>query len=788
MFQNLRRLPSGASRALALLFAAVLIGAGLTAVTGPSATADEVPLPSPPPLLQRDENVVTSDPIPTVQIDNGYVWAQATIGTTVYAVGDFDNARAPLANPGTQLTERSNVLAYDIETGALLPFAPQVNGVVKAVAASPDGSRIYIGGSFTQVNGQTRFNMAALDATTGELLSDFKPSVGGTGVYVLVVQGSKVYAGGLFTQANGTARKNLAAFNAPNGALMPWAPETDLQVDAMVADPGGEKIVVGGRFSRVNGNTSMRGAAALDGSTGAVDPDWELVQTVKNGATTGKAGIYSLAADDSAVYGTGWVYAGKTIGNLEGTFAAEAGSGEVRWIADCLGDHYGVYSTGETVYTTSHTHACSTMGLHPEQSPREHRYAEAYTAEVRGTLGRNPHAGGTYQDWEGTPAPSPYAWYPDFYVGTTTGMGQAGLSITGVGDTISIAGEFQGVNQGRFEGIVRFSKNPPNGAKDGPRLSSTSWQPTANSQVPGRVRVSIPANWDRDDLNLTYELRRAGTSAPVATVTRASTWWNQPTIILEDTSAPAGSSPSYTVVARDGDGNTRTSPSVSVTVAEGTAAEYTRAVLDDSPQLYYPLGSSMQDWAGATTAVPGNGVSARTPGIPNSATGHSELNGTTSGRIASNVRVDVGAEFSTELWFTTTTGRGGKLIGYGDASSGNSGSYDRHLYMRNDGRLVFGVYPGEVRTVQSPRSYSDGQWHHAVATLSSEGQKLYVDGELVASDASTTSAQAYRGYWRIGGDNLSGWTDRPSSDYFSGSIDEVAVYDRAPTPAPISAH
>src|SRR5699024_11129769 len=150
---------------------------------------------SPPPLLQREENVVTSDPIPTVQIDNGYVWSQATIGTTVYAVGDFDNARAPMANPGTQLTARSNVLAYDIETGALLPFAPQVNGVVRALAAPPDCRRMYIGGSSTAVTGQPRWNMAALGEATGEMFSSFKPAIGGPGVYALVADGCMVNAG-----------------------------------------------------------------------------------------------------------------------------------------------------------------------------------------------------------------------------------------------------------------------------------------------------------------------------------------------------------------------------------------------------------------------------------------------------------------------------------------------------------------------------------------------------------------------------------------------------------------
>ncbi|WP_253247368.1 hypothetical protein [Microbacterium sp. LEMMJ01] len=84
----------------------VMVTAGLVALGGGAAAAADDP-GGLPPLLQRDENVVTSDPIPTVQIDNGYVWAQTTIGSTVYAVGKFDNAREPKAPPGTALTARS---------------------------------------------------------------------------------------------------------------------------------------------------------------------------------------------------------------------------------------------------------------------------------------------------------------------------------------------------------------------------------------------------------------------------------------------------------------------------------------------------------------------------------------------------------------------------------------------------------------------------------------------------------------------------------------------------------
>jgi Concanavalin A-like lectin/glucanases superfamily len=52
-------------------------------------------------------------------------------------------------------------------------------------------------------------------------------------------------------------------------------------------------------------------------------------------------------------------------------------------------------------------------------------------------------------------------------------------------------------------------------------------------------------------------------------------------------------------------------------------------------------------------------------------------------------------------------------------------------------------------------SYNNGQWRHLVATLGTAGMSLYVDGSRVGV-SSTNFAQAYDGYWRVGGDNLGG--------------------------------
>ncbi|ROR67373.1 PKD repeat protein [Agrococcus jenensis] len=772
--------------ALAAVATGALVTSGLTVATAAGT--------GPVTLQQRTGSMVTADPLPTVQIDNGYVWAQTMIGSTVFAGGGFANARAPLAAPGTSLTPRSNILSYDIRTGNLLSFAPQVNGPIRAVAASADGTRLYIGGSFSSVNGQTRYNFAALNPTTGALLPGFNASIGGTGVYGIATTGDTVYATGLFTQANGVARQNLAAFATANGALRSWAPTLDRQGDAMVIDPDGSHVIVGGRFYLTNG-VVQRGLAPLDPVTGAIDTAWAASKTVVNGwssgATAGKAGIFALSTDDSGVYGTGWVYADVNAGNLEGVFAAEAGTGAIRWVADCHGDHYGVFSTGETVYATSHTHECDSAGLAPELNPRTYRYVGAFSATAEGTLTRSPSVSSIYKDWSGTPAPAPYAWYPDFTVGRTSGLNQAGLSMTGNDQFLSVAGEFGSVNNLRYEGLVRFAVAPPNGPKQGPRIASATWgAPSATSVVAGRARITIRGNWDRDDRDLTYELRRAGTAGVVQSQVVPSSWWSQPQITFNDTGLTPGASHTYTVRVVDGNGNAVTSQASTVTIADGDSSAYANAVLDDAATLYYPLGTNRSDWGGSSTPLFGPGATDVSPGAVAGVTGESAsgFDGTANGRVSSASSATVPSTFSTELWFNTTTTQGGKLMGFGSSQTDWSGSYDRHIYMHNDGRLTFGVYPGQVRTVSSTASYNDGRWHHVVATQGAEGIALYVDGARVAQDATVTTAQNYAGYWRIGGDNLNGWPAQPSSASFRGAIDEVAVYSTALSSSQVSTH
>ena len=78
-------------------------------------------------------------------------------------------------------------------------------------------------------------------------------------------------------------------------------------------------------------------------------------------------------------------------------------------------------------------------------------------------------------------------------------------------------------------------------------------------------------------------------------------------------------------------------------------------------------------------------------------------------------------------------------------------------------------------------------WHHVVATQGPGGMQLYVDDVLVGTDPRTGN-QSYSGYWRLGGDNLGAWPNRPSTDYFTGSIDDAAIYDTVLSAAQVNTH
>jgi len=231
---------------------------------------------------------------------------------------------------------------------------------------------------------------------------------------------------------------------------------------------------------------------------------------------------------------------------------------------------------------------------------------------------------------------------------------------------------------------------------------------------------------------------------------------------------------------------------VGVTAAAAAASSYRDAVLADGPtslwRLGEPSGTVAVDSAGSDDLQLGAGVSRGTDGAVGDVDTASSFDGTSAGSGSTAVGIPGPDTFTIEAWVKTTSTAGGKLLGFGNAATGRSNNYDRHLYVGSDGKVRFGVYDAYSYVLASRTAVNDGQWHHVAASLSSAGMVLFVDAKRVATDPTVTRGEPFWGFWRVGGDNLDYWPAQPASGHLAGVLDEVALYPQALTLAQVQAH
>ncbi|MFE6664628.1 LamG-like jellyroll fold domain-containing protein [Streptomyces sp. NPDC057697] len=697
---------------------------------------------------------LTADDLTTWQT-NGIVWAMAASDAgVVYAGGTFSTVRPPGAAAGTSERAAVNFAAFDAATGeptgcSLSFTVSSGTATVRALALSPDQKTLYVGGQFGSVSGVGVSNFAAIDTATCTPRQDFKVSVTAT-VRALAVTADTVYLGGDFNSVAGQTRNKFAAVTT-GAVLKPWKANTDEVGRAVELTPDGRHVLIGGDFFTVNGTTS-HALAVVDATTGAVAksypagfiPDTSTVQDL----TTDATGFYT------ANEGTGG-------GVFDGRIALNLSNFEQRWRDTCLGATQAVLVHNGVLYSGSHAHDCSSMGEFPDQ-PRKHLLAQSVDD------------------------PKLLPWFPDTNDGIGEPVGPRVMAQTDKGGHhyLWVGGEFTTVNGAAQQGLTRFADGPDTGAPWVPNVS-------VSTVAAGKVEVNWQASFDTDDGDLTYRIYRDGASTPVFTTTGRSVFWDRPQLRWTDTDVAPGETHSYRISASDGTNTSAKSPAVSATVASA-AAKYPAKVLADGASLYWRYDDTAT-FAGDTGSGRNNGFTRNSPTrqlTPAAVAGPSTAIGFNGSNqyVYSNKRHPQPAKFSVETWFRTTSAKGGKIIGFGSLTMQNSVQYDKHVYMRDDGRLVFGVKSGSLRTITTPAAYNNGAWHHVVATQGSGGMALYVDGALRASTTLYTGNEKYDGYWRVGGDNLKGWPDRPTSDFFAGQIDETAVYPTALSSTQVSAH
>ncbi|MGW2151223.1 polymorphic toxin-type HINT domain-containing protein [Nonomuraea bangladeshensis] len=213
-----------------------------------------------------------------------------------------------------------------------------------------------------------------------------------------------------------------------------------------------------------------------------------------------------------------------------------------------------------------------------------------------------------------------------------------------------------------------------------------------------------------------------------------------------------------------------------IVYAHNPGSLYRSTLLDSDPIGYWRLGetsgSAAKDvgWLGD-----GHYNSGYTFGQPGALSGTTDTavgisaSQTAAINLPAGIIPGIGAWGSVEAWFKTT-GTGTVIT-----VEGTWGYSNKLFQVTTDGKLSAAYHYDSARIV-SPQKVNDGAWHHAVLTAAGNVQTLYVDG----AEAATRTAEIrntepeYSEFMNLGG--------------LTGSIDEVAVYDRPLSPAEIARH
>jgi hypothetical protein len=448
---------------------------------------------------------------------NNSVNALAISGNTVFAGGLFTRLRQPgKASGQAPETQRWYVAAFNRTTGAPTAFAPVLNGPVYAIATSPDGKWVVIGGDFTMVNGVRRSKIAMFSVATGKLVAAWDPVVAAR-VKALAIYGNSVFIGGAFGTIDGTARNRLGAVRLIQGDLLPWNPNANNDVYAIDVSDNGTRVFVGGPFSTINGKDHYS-LAMLNNTTGAAftfpaaaaipKPTATCTTRVKDIDTLGDNVYVSNGGDGSGCY--------------DGVLAAQVSTGKLLWQNKCLGATEAIKAIGSWVYKGSHAHDCTSSPNGFGNGSGTH-YLLVESA-INGNLG---------------------PWMPntDANPKSTTQVGP--LAMAGTDTDLWVGGDFLHVNGQLQVGITRFTNAPGGAAPAVPKA------PTLSATTAGRVYVTYGDSYDLDNLTLTYNVFRGSLNVGS---TKYTTYFWQPrkSYTVVDRGLKRGSTYAYHIEVHDG--------------------------------------------------------------------------------------------------------------------------------------------------------------------------------------------------------------------------------------------
>jgi hypothetical protein len=377
-------------------------------------------------------------------LDSGSVESVLVQGDTVYFGGTFKGIIPPDGGP---MVTRMNAGACSLSTGAVLPWSPEPNGHVWAIAS--DGHRVYLGGEFTTVGGQSRTSLAAVDPLSGAVLS-WAPAVSGGFVKAFALSGGTLYFGGDFTSAGGQHRDGLAAADTAGASVRPWAPKliqgTQVRELVVPIEVRGlavwhDRVIAGGFFSEEGLPFDVGHVAAFDATTAAPMP-WEFKPDYP---------IFAVVATATRVY-TGGAGHGPVQNSVN---SYDPATGHLDWQIYTDGNIQTLAATEDIVYAGGHFEAVTEAGTHHDGNT---------ILQVRNRVLAARADTGAVMDWAPTT--------------DSVAEGVWAMSTDPQGTSLVIGGEFQHVDGAVADGLGAFTLHYP-----------VATQVTPSSAEPGSQRT-----------------------------------------------------------------------------------------------------------------------------------------------------------------------------------------------------------------------------------------------------------------------------------------------------------
>ena len=362
-------------------------------------------------------------------------------GKTLYIGGNFNKVWEQAPGTGGDSFAVNGLAAIDVESGAALrSWRPGVSGEDGHVyALEVKGNSIFVGGSFSAVNGQPRQHLAEVDATDGSL-KPFAPNVVGNNPSIVVraleASNNKLYVGGGFYRVDGESRGNLAAFDLPGRTLdQQWEPRARGIVRALELATDDETIFATGSFDFAQGSTDAdfterKVVARFNSNSGELHP-WSVPKNILRGDEPQTGWV--LLATPNRLYGG---FGDRGANYVKSLRLNDGNTGSQDWSFNTVGDPYALALSedGSRLFTGGHF---GTVRL-TQTNCGEKVYA---------LISLNPQTGQPYCDW----IPKMELYNKDQWNGHTV------HTIRSIGNYVWVGGRFYSVTEVEQRSLARFS-------------------------------------------------------------------------------------------------------------------------------------------------------------------------------------------------------------------------------------------------------------------------------------------------------------------------------------------